>query len=87
MAFSKCSLEPTTDLVFLGVVSDMAKRRFYVPEDKLLKSEAILREAIDSQRTLFSQLDKLPGKYMSMSIAVLPASLYTHHVYLQIVTL
>ena len=48
MAFPKCSLEPTTDLVFLGVGCDAAQRRFYVPGDKLRKLEAILRDAIDS---------------------------------------
>ena len=39
MAFPKCSLEPTTDLVFLGVRCDTAQRRFYVPEDKPRKLE------------------------------------------------
>ena len=37
VAFPKCSPEPTTDLVFLGVGCDTAQRRFYVPEDKLRK--------------------------------------------------
>ena len=31
MFFLKCSLEPTTDLVLLGVDYDTAQRRFYVP--------------------------------------------------------
>ena len=84
MAFPKCSLEPTTDLVFLGVGCDTAQRRFYVPEDKLRKVEAILRDAIDSRSISFSQLGKLAGKCTSMSVAVPPASLYTHHMYSQI---
>ena len=46
MTFPKCSLKPTADSIFLGVVCDTAQRRFYVPEDKLLKLEAILLEAI-----------------------------------------
>ena len=79
--FQKCSLEPTTDLVFLGVGCDTAQRRFYVPEDKLRKLEAILRDAIDSRSISFSQLEKLAGKCTSMSVAVPPASLYTHHMY------
>ena len=54
MVFPKCSLEPTTDLVFLGVGCDTAQRRFYVPEDKLRKLEAILRDAIDSRSISFS---------------------------------
>ena len=74
MTFPKCLLESTTDLVFLGVGCDTAQRRFYVPEDKLRKLEAILRES-------FSQLEKLAGKCTSMSVAVPPASLYTHHMY------
>ena len=84
MAFPKCSLEPTIDLVFLGVGCDTAQRRFYVPEDKLRKLEAILRDAIDSRSISFSQLEKLAGMCTSMSVAVPPASLYTHHMYRQI---
>ena len=83
-AFPKCSLEPTTHLVFLGVGCDTAQRRFYVPEDKLQKLEAILRDAIDSRSISFGQLEKLAGKCTSMSVAVPPASLYTHQMYCQI---
>ena len=83
-AFPKFSMEPTTDLVFLGVGYDTAQRRLYAPEDKLLKLEAVLREAIDSRSISFSQLEKLPRKCTSMSVAVPPASLYTHHMYRQI---
>ena len=68
MAFPKCSLEPTTDLVFLGVGCDTARHMFYVPEDKLLKLETILREAIYSRSISFSQLEKLAGKCTSMSV-------------------
>ena len=84
MAFPKCSLEPTKDLVFMGVGCDTAQRRFYVPEDKLRKLEAILQDAIDSRSISFSQLEKLTGKCTSMSVAVPPASLYRHHMYHQI---
>ena len=80
MAFLKYSLEPTTDLVFLGIGCNTAQRRLYVPEDKLQKLEAILRDAIDSRSISFSQLEKLAGKCTSMSVAVPPASLYTHHI-------
>ena len=50
----------------------------------MLKLEAILREAIDSQSISFSQLETLAGKCTSMSVAVPSASLYTHHMYYQI---
>ena len=86
MAFPKCSLEPTTDIVFLGVGCDTVQRRFYVPEDKLRKLEATLRDVTDSQSISFSQLEKLAGKCTSMPVAVPPVSLYTHHMYRQIAT-
>ena len=84
MASPKCSLEPTTDRVFLGVRCDTAQRRFYVPEDNLRKLEAILRDAIDSRSISLSHLKKLTGKCTSIAVAVPPASLYTHHMYRQI---
>ena len=84
MAFPKCSLEPSTDLVFLGVGCDTVQCRFYVPEDKLRKLEAILRDTTDSRSISFRQLEKLAGKCTSMSVAVPPASLYTHHMYRKI---
>ena len=84
MAFPKCSLEPIIDLVFLGVGCDTAQRRFYVPEDKLRKLEAIRRDAIDSRSISFGQLEKLAGKCTSTYVAVPPASLHTHHMYRQI---
>ena len=84
MAFPKSSLEPTADLGFLDVGCDTTQRRFYLPEDKLRKLEAILRDATDSRSISFSQLEKLAGKCTSMSVAVAPASLYSHHRYRQI---
>ena len=84
MVFPKCSLKPTTDLVFLGEATDTTQRRAYVPEDKPWKLEAILRDAIDSRSISFGQLEKLAWKCTSMSVAVQPASLYTHHMYRQI---
>ena len=57
-----------------------------MPEDKLRKPEAILRDAIDSRSISFGQLEKLGGKCTSMSVAVPPAGLYTHHMYRQIAT-
>ena len=85
MAFPKYSLDPTTDLVFLGVGCDTAQRRFCVPDDKLRKLEAILRDAIESRTISFSQPEKLAGKCTSMSVAVPPVSLYTHYMYRQMV--
>ena len=84
MAFPKCPVEPTTDLVFLGVGCDTAQRRLDAPDDKLRKLEAILRDAIYSRSISFGQLDNLARKCTSISVAVPPVSLYTHHMYRQI---
>ena len=81
MSIIKCVLEPTTRLVFLGIICDTEARRFEVPEGKLLKLEVILTAAITSGWISFVDLERLAGKCTSMSVAVPPASLYTHHMY------
>ena len=45
MSITKCVLEPTTRLVFLGIICDTGARRFEVPDGKLLKLEVILTAA------------------------------------------
>ena len=52
-----------------------------MPEDRLLKLEAVLREVIDSRSISYNQLNKLARKCTNMSVAVPPARLYTHHTY------
>ena len=81
MSIGKCVLEPTTRLVLLGIICDSEVRRFKVPEDKLPKLEVILTAAITSGWISFVDLERLTGKCTSMSVAVPPASLYTHHMY------
>ena len=46
MPIAKCVLEPTTRLVFLGIICDTEARCFKVPEGKLLKLEVLLTAAI-----------------------------------------
>ena len=84
MSLKKCSLQPTTRLIFLGVVCDTALRRFEVPESKLTKLELLLNGALQDGWISFPNLEKLAGKCTSMSVAVPPASLYTYHMYKQI---
>ena len=82
MSITKCVLEPTTRLVFLGIICDTEEAcRFEVPEGKLLKLEAILTAAITSGWTSFVDLERLAGKCTRMSVPVPPASLYTYHMY------
>ena len=81
MSIAKCVLEPTTWLVFLGIIYDTEARCFEVPEDKLLKLEVVLTTAITSGLISFVNIERMVGKYTSMSVAVPPASLYTYHMY------
>lgn len=66
ISVSKCELEPTTRLVFLGIICDSVRCRFEVPEDKLDKLEAILEEAAASGVITFRMLEKLAGKCTSL---------------------
>ena len=81
MSTAKCVLEPTTRLVFLGIFCDTEARRFEVRDGKLLKLEVLLTAAITSGWISFVDLERLAGKCTSISVAVLPASLYTYHMY------
>lgn len=84
MSIDKCQLEATTSLVFLGVTCDSARQKFYIPEDKLAKLEAIISEALERRVISFHMLEKVAGKCTSMSVACPAAALYTHHMYQQI---
>ena len=80
-SIAKCVLQPTTRLVFLGIICDTETRYFEVPEDKLIKLEVIFTAAITSGCISFVDLERLAGKCSSMSVAVPSASLYTYHMY------
>ena len=81
MSIAKCALEPTTWLVFLGIIRGPEARRYEVPEGKLLKLEVLPTAAITNGWNSFVDLERLAGKCTSMSVTVPPASLYTHHMY------
>ena len=49
MSVSKCVFEPTTRLVFLGVICDSDLQRVEAPPDKLEKLEAVLKVAISAR--------------------------------------
>ena len=81
MSIAKCVLEPTTRLVFFGIICDTEARRFEVLEGKLLKLEILLTAAITVEWIAFVDLERLTRKCTSMFVAVPPASLYTYHMY------
>ena len=65
----------TKHLIFLGIVCDTARRRFDVPESKLDKLGLQLNNALNDDWISPTNLEKLAGKYTSMSVAVPAASL------------
>ena len=79
-----CEIDPTTRLVFLGIICDSVACRFEAPEDKLEKLEVSLTGAVTSGAITFRMLEKLAGKCTSLVVAVPVAALYTHHMYRQI---
>lgn len=84
MSVGKCVLQPTTRLVYLGIVCDSARRRFEVPEENLVKLETLITTAINTKSISFAVLEKVAGKCASMTVAVPAASLYTFNMYTQI---
>ena len=56
--------------------SDTATLR--VPPDKLDKLQMLLREALDAGRLSFRTLQLIASKCKSMTVAIRPASLWTH---------
>ena len=85
MSFSKCSYAPSTRLVYLGLICCSQARRFEVTADKLDKLRTLLRHVIHHSWISFVNLEKLADEGTSISVAVPPASLYTHHMDSQIV--
>ena len=84
MSIAKCELEPTTNIIFLGVQSDSIAQRFSIPEEKLDKLEALITKAVKDGKIAFPTLEKVAGKCTSMSVACPAALLYTHFMYKEI---
>ena len=71
---------PTQRLVFLGHLVDTARETLSMPEDKKQKF-ATLRDAILLERTVsLNTLQRFQGKYISLSLMVHAAKLYTRQI-------
>lgn len=78
MSPKKCVFLPTRQQLYLGTLCDSDTATFRVPPDKLDKLQMLLREALDAERLSFRTLQRIAGKCMSMTVAIRPASLWTH---------
>lgn len=78
---SKCDLRPTTVQQYLGMLCDSGTATFRVPQDKLDKLQQLLSQALEAKEVSFRTLQRVAGKCMSMSVAIRPASLWTHDMF------
>jgi hypothetical protein len=76
-SFPKCHFWPAQRGDWLGFVVDTTSQQFRVADSKLDKVKSVLSELISSETVTPRLLARVAGKIISMSPAVLPASLYS----------
>ena len=74
----KCDLRPTKVQRYLGMLCDSDTASFRVPPDKMAKLHDLLSTAIAPEEISSRALDRIAGKCMSMTVAIRPASRWTH---------
>ena len=78
---TKCELNPSQVQKYLGIICDSTTASFRVPEDKLRKLHALIEQALAAGSITVTRLEKIAGKCVSMSVAIRPASLWTHYMF------
>ena len=78
LSAKKCDVRPTRQQPYLGMVCDSDTATFRVPQDKLDTLQQLPREALAAGHLSFRTLQRIAGKCMSMTVAIRPASLWTH---------
>ena len=78
LSLKKCELRPVTALQYLGIICDSETMTFRIPQEKLDKLHGLLRTALADGGVSYRTLQRVAGKCMSMTVAIRPASLWTH---------
>ena len=78
LSTKKCNFRPTRQQQILGMVCDSDTVSFRVPRDKSDKLEQLLRETLAAGRLSVFTLQRIAVKCMSITVAIRPASLWTH---------
>lgn len=78
LSLKKCEIRPVPILQYLGIIGDSGTRTFRIPQDKLDKLHKLIRTALDDGGLAYRTLQRIAGKCMSMTVAIRPASLWTH---------
>jgi hypothetical protein len=81
LSVHKCVLEPTTKLDFLGLQVDLAERKFWIPDHKVLEFKELVYQLFDHYEEHDGSapaklVAKLAGKLISFQPALQRAKLY-----------
>ena len=79
----KAVLTPTQVAKFLGFVVDTVKMRFFLPADKVLKIEGLLRKVVEEegQQETHRSLARVVGNVVATDLAIPPARPFMRHSY------
>ena len=75
---TKCDVNPSKVQKYLGIICESTTASFRVPEEKLRKLHVLIEQTLEDGSVSVPRLEKIAGKCMSMSVAIRPASLWTH---------
>ena len=78
LSVKKCDLRPKRIQRYLGMLCDSQTATFRVPADRLGNLQSLLGTALEEGRLSFRTLERIAGKCMSLTVAIRPASLWTH---------
>ena len=78
---TKFDLTPSRIQRYLGIWCDSTTTSFRIPNDKLQKLPSLIRAVLEQGRTTAKMLEEIAGTCVSMSGAIRPASLWTHHMF------
>eukprot|EP00664_Eupelagonemidae_sp_cell27_P009506 gene9506-3670_t len=66
----KCTFEPTTRMVFLGIMVDTVQRRFEVAAERLQRLRAVVTEVVGEASVPARKLARLAGLLVSIAVPV-----------------
>lgn len=82
VSWKKAVLKPTQCIRFLGVVVDSRQMRFFVPGDKIMELEELIKSFLEEpDGTTYRRMAKIAGRIISMHSALAPARLLTRETY------
>ncbi|CAB1111875.1 unnamed protein product [Ectocarpus sp. CCAP 1310/34] len=78
LSLKKCEILPVTALQYLGIICDPETMTFQITQESLDKPHDFLQTALADGCVSYRTLQRVAGKYMNMTVAIRPASVWTH---------